>query len=301
MLDKDNIKRVLRSINRFIPDKILTLWLERNQSFLSHTKVITPSEFLFLACNTRDRAEAIGELPYGHRTLVQHPGNKTFFLDETVKFNTAPERWLQRHADQVNDYDRLVYVGPKVAVKTKPQNFKTDKQAVVNKNKEELDEFKQALRNPKLIGEIKLALADCQHQLNTARLSGRLSYEEKHLIDTRTSDRAWKLATPRPHSHTILRVPSDGALIAKTLLANKRFDMYLPPNVLFGDRSRPKSAVTWKNTLKVSQNRPFSAVSRVSGLSKATSMGNFSSTGFVLPSSRPVTAGSRVETAVLAT
>ena len=78
MLEKDNIKRVLRSINRFLPDRILTLWLERNQPFLSHTKILTPNEFLFLVCNTRDRAEAIAELPYGERTLARDTGNKTF-------------------------------------------------------------------------------------------------------------------------------------------------------------------------------------------------------------------------------
>lgn len=304
LLEKDNIKRVLRSINRFIPDKILTLWLERNQPFLSHTKVLTPNEFLFLVCNTRDRAEALAELPYSARTLARDPGNKTFFLDETVKFRTAPERWLQRHADQTNDYDRLIYVGARAPLRTKAAHQKTDKQTVVNKTKEELDEFKQALRNPKLIGEIKQALAESQHQLNTARLSGRLAYEEKHLAEIKpAATQAWKLnptnrpATARPH---LQRTPSDGALLARSLLSAKKFDMYLPPNLLFGGTRppRPRSAVHWGSPPLSAKVRPFSAVSRGTALSRFSSAGTLPSPSFVLPPSRPVTAGSRVETAV---
>ena len=305
MLEKDNIKRVLRSINRFLPDRILTLWLERNQPFLSHTKILTPNEFLFLVCNTRDRAEAIAELPYGERTLARDTGNKTFFLDETVKFNTAPERWLQRHADQTNDYNRLVYVGPDAPVRTKAANQKTDKQTVANKTKEELDEFKQALRNPKLIGEIKAALAESQHQLNTARLSGRLAYEEKHLAEIKpVNTQAWKLnPTSRPataRSPYLSKSPSEGALLAKSLLTAKKFDMYIPPNLLFGSarKSRPRSAVHWGSPPLSTHARPFSAVSRVTALSRFSSAGTLPSPSFILPSSRPVTAGSRVETAV---
>lgn len=305
LLEKDNIKRVLRSINRFIPDKILTLWLERNQPFLSHTKVLTPNEFLFLVCNTRDRAEAIAELPYGARTLARDPGNKTFFLDDTVKFRTAPERWLQRHADQVNDYDRLVYVGAKAPARTKAANQKTDKQTVASKIKEELDEFKQALRNPKLIGEIKQALAESQHQLNTARLSGRLAYEEKHLAEIKpAATQAWKLnPTTRPataRSPPLHRAPSEGALLARSLLNAQKFDMYLPPNLLFGGtrQPRPRSAVHWGSPPLSAKVRPFSAVSRGTALSRLSSVPTLPSPSFVLPPSRPVTAGSRTETAV---
>ena len=161
LVDRKHIHRLLRQMSLFMPDKMLKHWLKKYVESEKEPMVVSPAEFLCLAANASDRAEATMSLPYNSRDLTVEKDTGLYSLDPGVRFHHAadPERWMQREGNSAFSKSRVTYYRDADAKRSKATSPKRrGGQRTTVKERFEAD-LKALLANPALRGEIQTALS----------------------------------------------------------------------------------------------------------------------------------------------
>mmetsp|Transcript_3102 Transcript_3102/g.6432 ORF Transcript_3102/g.6432 Transcript_3102/m.6432 type:complete len:290 (+) Transcript_3102:399-1268(+) len=162
--------RMIRSSGKFMPEKLLNLWLRRCASDFEDSTKLAIWEFLFLLANTQDRPKAIKEKLPNTRMKLEKDSNKiTYKLDTGLSHNRSPDLWLQKIYNSQIDVKRVHFTADKrkkVTEEIKQENKKKVK--IARKSSSHL-ELRNMLRNPDLFREIKETLAEAKTLLKKSK------------------------------------------------------------------------------------------------------------------------------------
>lgn len=225
------IRGLLKEMNKFMPEAIIKLWLEKCEPYLRSKDVIAPYEFLFLVANSRDRMEAIKSLPYTQMNIVPE-ANGTYEIDEIVNYPTHPDALLECMSSKTLALNRLHFLGN---TELREEEISSDDSSVESPTVElqNIENFRKEISNTALKEQIKKVIEECQQKLNAAKLGGRLAFEERHS----KSETIGRLVRKSRHTQSAVNLSST-PLSRKSFFAVTHFSAYVPPATLFPSRPR---------------------------------------------------------------
>lgn len=139
-------------LNRFLPKKLIALWLSHHKSLLKDQATLQPNEYFLLAANTYDRTELFAEkFPFAHLTLNKEESTGCYSFeairppgDCDIRLNNALTDNIQRTTVRFDWNPQSIHNSDGLDTKI----------PVIEANPP-LSEFKTLLRDPFLYKQIK--------------------------------------------------------------------------------------------------------------------------------------------------
>lgn len=182
-----NLVKVLRSINRFIPKKLVEVWLRHCKGMLRKPKKIYADEFLFLLSNGVDRQKSIKEMiPDTKFTIEKDKWNLTYVLEDGLKQSRAPDKRMEYIMQQTSDFNNVNFE------LEDRNNFSegVDKEKGLKKGKlgkGSIDDLRPMLQRPELFLEIKKTLKEANSMVKSAKARNAISHDTFDYLDTTKS------------------------------------------------------------------------------------------------------------------
>ncbi|CAG9323843.1 unnamed protein product [Blepharisma stoltei] len=288
-------------VNRFLPLKLISLWLEHNTPNFKHIGRLTPHEYLFLAANTYDRSKLIEERLFSQPGLIiaKDSNTNTFILSETVSSNPDLDKRLEKiMSSQINASN--VLFEPQETISDSRSPYKLKKFLRKNKNQvqsKQMNELRVLLQDPNLYEQVKQTLSKSSSIVNKSRTNENFSYQRMRAT-------CGILNSARPYTATNpLKSRSEKDLKSKRMLS----DCQLPLDELnrtggqhhryivsFRETDKSNSSSNLIKDCSDSQIRPFSA----SSTATLKGANRVASSRPMTGSTRPFTANSLANTSV---
>jgi hypothetical protein len=164
---------MVRHSGKFIPQKLLTLWLRRSKQDLEEAGKLAIWEFMFILANSQDRPKAIRDkLPHTHMKLEKDSNKLTYKLDPGLNHNRAPDVWLQKIFNAQIDIKRVHFTADKLKSAKEETKQEPKKKVSIAKKSSSFLELRNMLRNPELYSQIKDTLADAKTLLKKTKIGG---------------------------------------------------------------------------------------------------------------------------------
>ena len=179
-LDRKHIHRALRQAGLFLPDRLLEIWLQKYIPLDREVKQITPSEFILLVANAKDRGEMMEKLPYGERDLQREKETGLYRMDVpvTLRHSADPEKWMQREGNAEIARSRILYYKDPSSFRPTTHSPKKKERRQTVKDRLEAN-LRALLANPHLHTEIQSTLQHFTKLLPASRAQISTSYSQR--------------------------------------------------------------------------------------------------------------------------
>ena len=225
-LKAEVIRPLLKDMNKYIPNAVLELWVEKTAPYLREMDVIAPHECLFLVANCRNRTEAVQSLPYKQVTVTPEVSGM-YALDEVVNHPSHPDSLLESLATKGLVLDHITFIGNTDLRLSEPHSKPTPDDIEIL----DIDHFRRELNRDSQKNLIKQTIENCRQRLNAAKLGGRLAFEERHFKGKRMDTQPGKFAAPCVTSTSFTQS-------RLSFFSNTAYNTYIPPNILFPPKPR---------------------------------------------------------------
>lgn len=305
--EPNTLIKVLRSINRFIPKKLVEVWLRHCKGMLRKPKKIYADEFLFLLSNAVDRQKTIKELiPDTKFTIEKDKWDLTYVLDDGLKQSRAPDKRIEYIMKQTADFNNVNF---ELEDRTNMADVGNKEGKGLKKGKaikSSGDDLRPLLQRPELFLEIKKTLQQANSMVKSARARNTIPQETFDYLDatktflTKTQTKEYTKEST-DHIRTLVSA-SQKSLIKQSLPNSARYQPFSEKYTNF--KPSTKALVEQNFSSNLANHRPFSAHTKCSRSTRpqtherdlqTTHYNSFRS--FRGISSRPVTAGTRPSTA----
>lgn len=161
-------------MNRFLPVRVISYWLDYNKSLCAFHNKLLPHEYLFLAANTMDRLQLVRE-NLQSQFLLDKNNIGVFTLDTSIEkhpnidFRLDSTVWSSQKF--VFDFDKSI-LEEKV-----PDVKNTVKKIRMKTEDEKVNKFRELLKDPELIFQVKATISKSRVLLNKSQNNtSRFSY-----------------------------------------------------------------------------------------------------------------------------
>jgi len=309
--EPNTLIKVLRSINRFMPKKLVEVWLRHCKGMLRKQKKVYADEFLFLLSNAADRQKTIKELiPDTKFTIEKDKWNLTYVLDDGLKQSRAPDKRIEHIMRQTADFNNVNFEMEDRTNLGDPGSKEGKGLKKGKAVKSTADDLRPLLQRPELFLEIKKTLLQANSMVKSARARNAISQETFDYLDNTKSflNKTQSKEYTKESADYVRPVvyASQKSLIKHSIHNSAR---YQPSSEKFTNFKPCTKALVEQNfSVKPVNHRPFSAHTKCSRSTRPqTQEKELQTTHFTSfrsfrgISSRPVTAGTRPSTAATTT
>mmetsp|Transcript_100 Transcript_100/g.177 ORF Transcript_100/g.177 Transcript_100/m.177 type:complete len:352 (+) Transcript_100:178-1233(+) len=263
------LSRAFILCNRFMPVKLIELWLEKHKTILRHETKIAPDEYFFLAANTSDRNKLIEEnIPKPKLENKKDERTGTFEIDQVVLSSPDIDKKLEKITSLNIVAQNVIFDTDEKIPHSSAEVSKLEKSPDNKVNR-----LKRHMQNPELFKQIKKNLQESRYFIKKAKNEkfSYLSYKSRPQTSC-TNFKASRPVSAISPSQTIrspkpqnLRIQSPSFQLFNNLPVSSKSNTKLLKNCLV----RPSSGA-----VKTERTRPCTAKSRPQTATSHVSTGN---------------------------
>ena len=176
--DPELLFRSFAIANRFLPKKFIAIWLEHNKEMINDPKILAPDEYFYLASNTYNKTQLINEkIPKIEPKITKDKKFGIFLLEEGLSMRPDFDIKLEQIMAAIPMASIKFDYTYSPVVFTKPKYPPARKKALKLLETHSYKQFSLALKDPKLIKELKTTLTYSGAIVNKTKInSNNFSY-----------------------------------------------------------------------------------------------------------------------------
>lgn len=176
--DPELLFRSFSMVNRFLPKRLIEIWLGHNREMLTNQNILTPDEYFVLGSNTFSKSKLIAErIPKIKVTIAKDKKTGTFLLEQGLTFMPDYDTKLEKIMSTIPISSITFDYTYSPSIFSKPKHPQARKKALKLLETHSYKHFTSALKDPKLIKHLKSAILQTEAILNKTKInSDNFSY-----------------------------------------------------------------------------------------------------------------------------